>query len=139
MCSDCDPTLITAESAPSMNAELEKISVARNEYRKAVRKVLADTTITSDQKCQLEKDLEEVVTKVNQHKFKVLERVNQLAPTSFPMSAYEQTIVELQRQQLSLQQQEIEAKKNEALAVAKPLRNSIIEKCTDLDMKLEQI
>ena len=74
MVSNCDPELITADTAPSMKEELEKINAARNEYRKAVRKVIADTAtpIEASQKQQLESDLASVVKLVNEHKFKVI-------------------------------------------------------------------
>ena len=42
MCDDLDVNLITSHSALSMSGELEKIEVARNNYRNTVRKFLLD-------------------------------------------------------------------------------------------------
>ena len=141
MVSDCNPELITADTAPSMKEELEKINAARNEYRKAVRKVIADTAtpIEASQKQQLESDLASVVKLVNEHKFKVMAKVNQLAPVLSTMSAFEAASIELQRQQLALQQQQLDGRKEEATAVAKPLLDSIVEKCSELDMELDEV
>ena len=80
-----------------------------------------------------------VVNLVNQHKFQVMAKVNQVAPPPPPMSAFEQATIDLQRQQLALQQQEVSNKKEEALAVAEPLRKLVIEKCGELDQELEHI
>ena len=66
-------------------------------------------------------------------------RVNDLVPPAAPMSAFEKATIDLQKQQLLLQQQEIDSKKEEALAAAEPVRKSVLEKCKELDEDLEQI
>ena len=80
-----------------------------------------------------------VVNLVNQHKFKVMAKVNQVMPPAAPMSAFEQATIELQKQQLALQEQEVASKRDEALAVAQPLRKLIMEKCVELDEELDQV
>ena len=80
-----------------------------------------------------------VVNLVNQHKFKVMEKVSQVAPAPAQMTEFEQATIELQREQIALQRQEVASKKEEALAVAKPLQAAVIEKCSELDMELDQV
>ena len=80
-----------------------------------------------------------MVSLVNEHKFKVMGRVNDLVPPAAPMSDFEKSTIDLQRQQLLLQQQEVDSKKEEALAAAEPVRKSVLEKFKELDEDLEQI
>ena len=140
MCSDLDPDLVTADVAPNMTTELKHINEARNEYRKGVRKFLQDYAdeLSSSEKLAWESDMAGVVKLVNQHKFQVMAKVNQVAPPPAPMSAFEQATIDLQKQQLVIQQQEVSNKKEEALAVAEPIRKLVIEKCKELDEELEQ-
>ena len=141
MVSDLDPAMITTDTAPCMKEELEKINHARNKFRKAVRKFLLEhsDSLSSPEKLQWEADMSSVVSLVNQHKFQVMAKVNQLVPAPAPMSAFEQATIELQRQQLALQQSEIDSKKEEALAIARPLKSSVMEKCNELDLELDQV
>ena len=138
MCSDLDPDLITVGSAPSMKEELQAINDARNEYRSAVRKFMKDysSSLLSSEKAQWEADMQSVMSLVNQHKFKVMEKVNQVVPAPAQMTEFERATIELQREQIAIQRQEVTSKKEEALAVAKPLQTAVIEKCNELDMEL---
>ena len=140
-CSDMNPALIIADTAAPTKEELHKISEARNEYRKGVRKLLKDfaSEITSQQKLQWESNMEGVVNLVNQHKRDVMAKVNQLAPPATPMSTYEQAMIDIQMQQLALNQQEITRKGNDAIAVAQPLKTMVIDKCSELNLELYQI
>ena len=141
MCSDCNPDLITLESAPSMKEELEKINSVRNKYRKEVRLFLSNhaSSITPDLKQLMDTELKELVDLVNKHKFDVLGKVNSLMSATTPMSPYEEAVISIQKQQLALQEKELENRKNEALATAQPIKDAIIEKCSDLDLELEQV
>ena len=131
MCDDLDVNLITSHSALSMNGELEKIEVARNNYRNAVRKFLLDfaDNLPAPEAEQWKKDMESTVGKVNKHKMTILDKVNQLTPKTTPMTEYEKAAIEIQKQQLALQQQAVDTRKEESLAVARPLKKLIIEKC----------
>ena len=141
MCSDCDPNLITSDSAPSMRDELEKIGETRDRYRSGVRKFVKEyaDSLGSPEKLQWESDMKNVVTLVNQHKFNVMAKVNQLLPAASRMTAFEHASIELQKKQLEIQQTEASSKKDEAIATAQPLKTLILEKCNDLDSDLEQI
>ena len=97
MCSDLDPDLVTSDIAPNMKEELQHINEARNVYRKGVRKFLQDHTdeLSSSEKLAWESDMAVVVNLVNQHKFNVMAKVNQVAPPPTPMSAFELATIDL--------------------------------------------
>ena len=141
MVSDCEPGMITVDSAPSMKEELNKIGDIRDKYRSCVRKFLSTYSekLSSSEKLQWEQDMQKTVSVVNKHKFDVLAKVNKLLPASSRMSAFEQASLDLQKKQLELQEQEVTSKKEEAVAIAQPIKNLIIEKCTDLDSELEVV
>ena len=124
MCDDLDPDLITEESAPSMEKELDKIGVAKDGYRDAVRKFLSDYAgeLSGPEAAQWKADMKSVVDIVKANKFSVLSSVNQVLPPVVPMTEFEKATINLQTQQLALQQQAIVSKKEEALATAKPLK-----------------
>ena len=148
MCYDLNPALITVGRVPNMKEEIQEINEARNDYRKAVRKFLKDfnSELTSPQSLQWETDMTAVVNLVNQHKSDVMTKVNELVPPAAPISESEQTKIDLkkqqialQQQQLALQQQQIDSKKDEALAIAQPLKTLVMDKCSELDLELDQI
>ena len=141
MVSDCDPDLITVDSATFMRDELEKIGNTRDKYRTGIRKFLVEysQSVSPSEKLQWETDMKNLVSLVNKHKFNVMAKVSQLVPATARMSAFEQATIELHKKQLELQQQEVSNKKDEAIAIAQPLKASIIEKCNDLDLELEQV
>ena len=91
MCDDLDVNLITSHSALSMSGELEKIEVASNNYRNAVRKFLLDfaDNFSAPETEQWKKDMETTVSKVNKHKMTILDKVNQLTPKTAPMTEYD--------------------------------------------------
>ena len=53
------------------------------------------------------------------------------------MSEFEKASINLQKQQLEIQQKAVESKKQDALAVAAPLKKLILDKCSMLDNELE--
>ena len=139
MCDDLDPNLITQHSAPSMKAELKDISDTRDTYRDKVRMLLSDyaAELSPPEVEQWKADLKSIVDLVKTHKFSVLDKVNQLLPPAAPMTEFEKATIDLQQMQLALQQQAVASKKEEALAVAKPLKKLVEEKCAALDDELE--
>ena len=141
MCDDLSPDLITTNSASAMERELEKIEVARNSYRNEVRKFLQDfdTELTDVDKDQWNSTMKLTVDKVNKHKMTILDKVSQLAPKVTPMSEFEKATIEIQKQQLELQQKAADTRKEESLAVSKPLSKLILEKCNQLEEELEQV
>ena len=130
MCSDCDPDLITSDSAPSMREELTDIGSNRDQYRSGVRKFLIDYAelLSSAEKLQWESDLKSLVSHVNKHKFNVMAKVNQLLPTSARMTAFEQASIEVQKKQLAILEEDKASKADEAKAIAMPLKTLLLEK-----------
>ena len=141
LCDDLDPNLISEHSAPSMNRELDKISDAKDSYRQAVRNYLTNFSdhISLPEKAQWEADLASTLKLVKEHKFKVLEKVNILNPPAPSMTEFEKETIELQKKQLSIQEQVLKTKQNEALAIAKPLKKLLEDKCTELEEDIVQI
>ena len=134
--------------APSMDSELDKINQAKNQYRNSVRDLLVKfkDDLSSSEQEQLSLEMENLVKTVNTHKFSVLAKVNDLVPASHPMSEFEKASMNLQKKQLELQQKQLDlqlkagdSRKDEAYALARPLKKLILEKCTQLDEELEQI
>ena len=138
LCSDLSPSLITTHSAPSMNNELKEIASARDEFRNGVRNLLKTfrSELTQPEIDQWNADLDSTVKLVQAHKFSVLEKVNQLLPPVTPMSEFEKESIELQKRQLKLQEDAISSQKTEALAIAKPLKTLLLDKCTELEEEL---
>ena len=141
MCDDLDPNLITSNSASAMEREIEKIEVGRNNYRNAVRQFLQDFdgVLTDPEKEQWKSVMKSTVNKVNTHKMTVLDKVNQLTPKVVPMSEFEKETIDIQKQQLLLQQKAADTRKEESLAVAKPLMKLIVERCGQLQDELDQV
>ena len=141
ICDDLDPSLITTESAASMNSEIEKIEAARNNYRNKVRNFLKmfASELTTPEVNQWNADLKVLVNKVNSHKMTILAKVNQLMPPSVTMSEFERASIEIQKQQLALQQEVINNQKQEVTAAVKPMKKLILEKCTQLEEELAQV
>ena len=52
------------------------------------------------------------------------------------MSEFEKESIELQKRQLKLQEDAISSQKNEALAIAKPLKTLLLDRCTELEEEL---
>ena len=138
LCSDLSPSLITTHSAPSMNNELKEIASARDEFRNGVRNLLKTfrSELTQPEIDQWNADLDSTVKLVQAHKFSVLEKVNQLLPPVTPMSEFEKESIELQKRQFKLQEDAISSQKIEALAIAKPLKTLLLDKCTELEEEL---
>ena len=120
---------------------MEDIGHHRNSYRTAVRKFLSEysESLTAPEKEQWKADLNNVVTAVSSHKIKVLEKVNQFASKPVPMSEFEKASIRIQEEQLKLQQQSIQGKKDQAIAQAKPLMVTIVEKCTELEDEIQVV
>ena len=141
MCEDLPADMITELSAPLMQGELDKIAVVRDEYRKEVRAFLSQFTneLVSTEKSAWEADLTSLLNIVKTHKFRVLEKVSSFTQQATPMTEFERESIELKKKKLNLRMEALEGKKNEALAVAQPLKQLITTKCTELDEELEQI
>ena len=75
---------------------------------------------------------------VQAHKFSVLEKVNQLIPPVIQMSEFERETIELQKKQLKLQEDAVKGQETEALAIARPLKKLVADKCTDLEDESNQ-
>ena len=140
MCSDLDPQFITTQSAPSMKEELNEIGLIRDEYRNSIRHFLVkySTEITPLERSQLESGMSATLNTVRAHKFAVLEKVNMLLPPASQMSEFERETIELQKKQLKLQEDAVKGQETEALAITKPLKKLIVDKCTDLEEDLMQ-
>ena len=91
--------------------------------------------LTSPYSEQLKADLQRLVDRVNSHKFEFLAKLNELSPPN-------QTMTEFEKQQWSLkgsnwnynknyllQEKAGDTKRDEAQAVAKPLKKLMLEKC----------
>ena len=76
---------------------------------------------------------------VQAHKFGVLEKGNHFSPPVALMSEFERETIEIQKRQLKIHEDAVESKKEEALAIAKPLKRLVMEKCAELDDELEQL
>ena len=141
MCEDLPADLISELSAPLMQQELDKIAVVRDEYRRAVRTFLSQfaSELVATEKNAWEADLTSLLNTVKSHKFKVLEKVSSFTQPATPMTEFERESIELQKIKLNMKKEALEGKKNEALAVAQPLRHLVTVKCTELDEELDQI
>ena len=148
MCSDLDPSLITKQSAPSMDKELGVIGEAKDVYRNKVRNFLTsfESELTQIDVGRDKADMENLVKMVNSHKFKILAKVNELNLSVKAMSEFEKKSMDMQEKQLELQQKQLElqlkvgdSKKDEMHAVARSLKKIILEKCTELDDDFESI
>ena len=64
-------------------------------------------------------------------------QVNQLIPA--PMSEFEKASIQLQQKQFLLQQQAVDARRNEVFAVSRPLKKLVLEKCGDIEGELELV
>ena len=135
MCSDLSLEFISSQSAPSMNHELKEIGLVRDEYRDCVRQFLSkySSDINPQERNKLESDMGVTLKSVQVHKFSVLEKVNQLIPPVIQMSEFERETIELQKKQLKLQEDAVKGQETEALAIARPLKKLIADKCTDLE------
>ena len=140
MCSDLDPSLITTQSAPSMDKELRVISEAKDVYRNNVRNFLTsfESELTQSEVEKDKADMENLVKIVNSHKFAILAKVNELNPPTQAMSEFERKSMDMQEKQLELQQKQLElqlkvgdSKKDEMHAVVRCLKKLILEKCTE--------
>ena len=140
MCSDLDPSLITTQSAPSMDKELRVISEAKDVYRNKVRNFLTsfESELTQSEVEKDKADMENLVKIVNSHKFAILAKVNELNPPTQAMSEFERKSMDMQEKQLELQQKQLElqlkvgdSKKDEMHAVVRCLKKLILEKCTE--------
>ena len=140
MCDDLDPDFITEDSAPFMKEKLKEISDRRDIYRDAVRQFLSDfaTDLITVEVEQWKVDMKGVVDLVKKHMFDVLGKVTRLA-VARPMTEFEKATIKLQEKDIELKQLDSDSKRNEALAVAKPLKKLVEEKCTELEEELDQI
>ena len=138
---DLDPNLITEHAAPSMKDELCEVGEARDSYRDSVRKFLSDFAgeLTTPEVTQWNADLKSLVDLVKANKFAILAKVNQLMPPAVPMTEFEKASIDLQQKQFALQQQAETNKKDEALAIARPLKKLVLDRCAELDDDLDQI
>ena len=75
---------------------------------------------------------------MKKHMFDVFGKVTQLA-VARPMTEFEKATIKLQEKDIELKQLDSDSKRNEALAVAKPLKKLVEEKCTELEEELDQI
>ena len=55
------------------------------------------------------------------------------------MTEFERKTIELQKRLIKIHEDAVESKKEEALAIAKPLKTLFMEKCAELDNELEQL
>ena len=58
-------------------------------------------------------------------------------PPSVPMTEFEKASIDLQQKQFALQQQAETNKKDEALAIARPLKKLVLDRCAELDDDLD--
>ena len=133
-----DPDEITEASAPAMQGDLDKVFKNLQTYRKTVKKFLKTYAVDGPNKEALEEKGKVLIKYVGHHRSLVNEKVAKLLPVVKPLSEFEQETINIQKRQLHLQEQTLQAKKDEAVATAKPLKTQIIFKCSDLTEELDK-